>query len=551
MNTCRKCATEFKIAPESMAFYERMGVPTPRDCPACRMRQRIMFRNEHKLYKRTCDGTGKSIVSIYDTGTPFPVYHVDFYWSDRWNALGFGQEFDFSRSFFAQFAELSTKVPRLALTKRNCENSEYVNNEEEDKNCYMCFAGAFCEDCYFCRFTLNSKNCVDCLNTSRSELCYECVNTLNSYHCRHSQNLKNCSEVFLSEDLIGCTDCIASIGLINQQYFILNIKYSETEYLAKKAQLLTNYASELKKYAAEFRTLKNSVSNRFAHITNSENVTGDYILNSKDCRECFDILECQDCAYIQDGQNAKDCEDCFITYRNELTYNTMGVCLDAVNCIVGCYCWACTDTMYSQNCFSSSHLFGCIGLSNQHYCILNKPYKKEEYAQLVPKIIEHMKKGEEWGEFFPAELSPFAYNETVAQEYFPLTPQEARARGFRWKEEQEIDLSAITKKIPAEKLPRDVAEIPDDILNWALICSESKRPYIIQKEELNFYRKLNLPIPQFHPEVRYLKRMNLRNPRHLWSRVCANCGKKVATSFAPERTEQILCSQCYGQKVFA
>ena len=27
----------------------------------------------------------------------------------------------------------------------------------------------------------------------------------------------------------------------------------------------------------------------------------------------------------------------------------------------------------------------------------------------------------EWGEFFPSSLSPFGYNETVAQEYFPLT----------------------------------------------------------------------------------------------------------------------------------
>jgi len=32
----------------------------------------------------------------------------------------------------------------------------------------------------------------------------------------------------------------------------------------------------------------------------------------------------------------------------------------------------------------------------------------------------------EWGEFFPHELSPFGYNETVAQEYFPLTEEEVK-----------------------------------------------------------------------------------------------------------------------------
>jgi len=35
-----------------------------------------------------------------------------------------------------------------------------------------------------------------------------------------------------------------------------------------------------------------------------------------------------------------------------------------------------------------------------------------------------MMKTGEWGEFFPASLSPFGYNETVAQEYFPLSREE-------------------------------------------------------------------------------------------------------------------------------
>jgi hypothetical protein len=37
-----------------------------------------------------------------------------------------------------------------------------------------------------------------------------------------------------------------------------------------------------------------------------------------------------------------------------------------------------------------SHLFGCIGLRNQQYCILNKQYTKEEYEKTVALIIEHM-----------------------------------------------------------------------------------------------------------------------------------------------------------------
>jgi len=54
---------------------------------------------------------------------------------------------------------------------------------------------------------------------------------------------------------------------------------------------------------------------------------------------------------------------------------------------------------------------------------LNKQYTKEEYEKLVPKIIEHMKKTSEWGEFFPASISPFGYEETAAMDYYPATKQ--------------------------------------------------------------------------------------------------------------------------------
>jgi len=65
-------------------------------------------------------------------------------------------------------------------------------------------------------------------------------------------------------------------------------------------------------------------------------------------------------------------------------------------------------------------------LNTAKYCILNKQYTKEEYEKLMPKIIEYMEKTEEWGEFFPASLSPFGYNETIAMEYFPLTREEVK-----------------------------------------------------------------------------------------------------------------------------
>ena len=39
---------------------------------------------------------------------------------------------------------------------------------------------------------------------------------------------------------------------------------------------------------------------------------------------------------------------------------------------------------------SSSDCFGCVSIRNKKYCILNKQYTKEEYEELLPKIIAHM-----------------------------------------------------------------------------------------------------------------------------------------------------------------
>ena len=86
-----------------------------------------------------------------------------------------------------------------------------------------------------------------------------------------------------------------------------------------------------------------------------------------------------------------------------------------------------TEILYSMYCAQNvSHLFGCVGLRNKQYCVLNKQYTKDEYEKLVAKIIEQMQQRGEWGQFFHPALSPFGYNETVAQEYYPSTFEQAR-----------------------------------------------------------------------------------------------------------------------------
>jgi len=86
-------------------------------------------------------------------------------------------------------------------------------------------------------------------------------------------------------------------------------------------------------------------------------------------------------------------------------------------------------------------------------------------------------------------------------------------------------------------------------LNWAIECEITKKPFRIIKQELDFYRKHNLPIPKIHPDQRHIERLALRNPRKLFRRICDKCGKDIQTTYAPKRPEIIYCENCYNKEI--
>ena len=131
--TCTALGIPFEISEQDQRIYEKLGVSLPTRCPDERARARLAWRNERIFYRRPCDATGKPIVSIFDVGTPFPVYSQEYWWSDSWDPLSYGRDFDFSRGFFEQFVDLFRVVPQCALRCPQSENSEYTNQCEKNK----------------------------------------------------------------------------------------------------------------------------------------------------------------------------------------------------------------------------------------------------------------------------------------------------------------------------------------------------------------------------------------------------------------------------------
>ncbi len=509
---CKICPNQFFITDEDRAFYAKLDVPAPTLCPQCRNQRRMAWRNDRTFYNRKCDKTGKNFIAIYPEDTPFPVYHPDEWWSDNWDPLDYGRDFDFNRPFFEQWYELMLKVPRLGIDIVNCENSNYCNYCSDNRNCYLDIAGEANEDSYYNLFVKYSKNCADCTFAYHSELLYECINCHNCHTCKYGIYLEDCHDCSFCYDLKGCSDCLFCSNLRQKKYHIGNKPYSKEEYEKKLAEL--NFDPE---DIQKWKEMIQKAIHRDMYSSNTENCTGNNIKNSKNCHYVFNAVNCEDCKYMYDVLDAKDCQDMnYSLYKPEVAYETissLSMRYSAFN-MASHYCG---NVFYCNSCDSSNFLFGCIGMRQKKYCILNKQYSQEEYEKLVPKIIEHMKGTGEWGEFFPVELSLWKYKETVAQEYFP--------RG-------------------------DTGPKQHKIVENAESCSSCGKSFRFIPQELKLYKQLGLPSPVKCPDCRHRERIALRNPRALWQRTCSKCNAEIWTSYSPNRAEKVYCEQCYLQTVY-
>ncbi|PIR59584.1 MAG: hypothetical protein COU68_04815, partial [Candidatus Pacebacteria bacterium CG10_big_fil_rev_8_21_14_0_10_45_6] len=308
----------------------------------------------------------------------------------------------------------------------------------------------------------------------------------------------------------------------------------------------------------------------FYHGTHNVNVTGDYIYHSKNVKEGYLITDVEDSKFIAltHCKPTKDCYD-YTDWGENATfvYDSIGVGL-GVNNIKFCQIVFSNskDIEYSALfCPRVSNCFGCIGVADKQYCILNKQYTKEEYFPMVEKIKKHMDdmpyvdtggRVYKYGEFFPQEISPWCYNETIAQEYFPLTKELASEKKLTWRD---ADKRNYTVTMQHTEVPDSIAEVTDDILKQAIACEHAgsecnhkcTEAFRIIPQELAFYRQLGLPLPRQCPNCRHYARLKHRNPLKLWHRKCMKdgCNNEFETTYPEDSKAIVYCEQCYLSEV--
>jgi len=553
---CKQCQTQFDVTEEDLQFYDKVSpvfagkkyeVPLPTLCPPCRQQRRLAWRNERKLYNRKCDLTGKQIISVFSPDKPFKVYDKDAWWSDSWDELSYGREVDFNRPFLDQLKELMLDVPRMALWNIDPVNSDYNQSTGWLKNCYLLAAANRNEDCYYGNYVNDCKNCVDNLMIKNCELCYECIECEGSYECFFCKNCVNCTSSQFLFNCISCTNCFGCVNLQRKEYCFFNEQLSKEEYQIKIKEINTKSYLHLEKLAALMKETVLKYPVKYMIGTHNEDVTGNGIYQSHHAYACFDVSKLENCSHFSWFHEAKDCMDTFAWGMSaELCYDSMEIGGGAYRTLFCATSQGTKNAFYSYQCMFSENIFGCVGLKRKKHCILNKQYTQAEYEQLLPKIIEHMKKGNEWGEFFPYSLSPFCYNETVASEFFPLSPDQAVSLGSAWREEDDQN----KYQGPRSDLHDTIDDVSDDVLKSILTCAKCQKNYKVISQELQFHRDHSVALSQFCPACRHQKRIEQRNPRKLWDRHCAKCTTAISTSYSPDRPETVYCEKCYLETVY-
>lgn len=603
---CQNCKILFEITEDDSSFYERMKVPPPTFCPLCTMQRVMLWRNERSLYHRK-DAFGKQVISIFAPEKSLTVYDQKAWWSDEWDVLSFGRDYDFSRPFFVQFRELLKTVPLPSVINKNAVNSDFCNHAEDSRNCYLIFGSIWNENVLYAKGAIKSKDSMDVFFGNKEELAYENIHCEETYNVSFSKNSNAARDSSFISDCHGAESCFLSVNLRNKKYHIFNVPYTKEEYQKKMKEFDLGSYGVQEKLRKVFKEFELKHPKRYAHVINSPGSTGDGLYDCKNCKACFDVTEnAENLKFVANaGYSLKDSRMSYGLGLGELLYQSVDTGIGASNIFGGIMIRNGSNIRYSLACHGGSNLFGCVGIKNKNYCILNKQYSKDEYEKLVTRIIGHMNMmpyvsesgGREiiykYGDFFPHEISPYDYNETVAQEYFPLTKEDARARGFLWREEEERRHQITLKP---ENLPDHIRDVDDSILDETIGCihegkckEQCTSAFKIISQELAFYRKRNLALPRLCPNCRHYRRLAERASMILWTRECmcgglesaipltdgvatstgvgdsksqnvyknqtehfhgsGHCPNKFETAYAPDRPDMLYCEQCYQAEV--
>lgn len=547
------CEREFQLYAEDIQFLNKLRVPPPNFCPTCRRIKRMTHTSLFQLFKRKCDAPEHSeqMISLFPEDCPFPVFDYKYFIGDEFDPFVYGRDYSKDESPMETLLSMRRNFPVPSFLNKDTSsiNNEYGNGGRNIKNGYFTFGCFDSDDVWYTVMARKSKYIMDSRFIYSSDHVYKGFHSENIYKSSFIYFSFDCSDSMFMFDCRNCDSCFGCVNLRNAKYCVWNKQLSKEEYEDFMKSLYPITIAHLQKLQEDFWVLVKSLPINATRNSSVENVFGVSLIRSKNL---YDVTESEDSENIRYGDGAvahQDSMDVFLSGVSSLLYETINVGSHSSNVKFS------VSTKLSTNCefvFNSKNLdncFMCFGLQDKSYCVLNKQYSPSEYFALVDTIKCNMWKRGEYGDGLSIDFSAQAYNFSTASDSFPLTTEEIHRLGGYVAHAPESN-AGDTGMLTAEEISQTIEETSDSIIDSAIVCRISGKPFRITKSELQFYRVMKLPLPTIHPTIRLQDHFFVAPIGIKFITKCVKCSKDMCSAIDPKKGFMLYCEKCYQQEVY-
>jgi hypothetical protein len=547
------CENEFKIEEGDIEFFKLLRVPAPNFCPTCRRIRRLSNLNNGRLFVNKCTAPSHSelIISILPEECPFPVYDYGYFTGDDFDPFSFGIDYKKFMSPMNALFSLRKEFPMPSFLNRDPSsiNSEYSNGGRNLKNGYYVFGCYNTENAWYSVYLNKCINVMDVRVITDSEFVYESVFSFYLYKSSFCYFSNNCIESMFLFDCRNCQNCFGCVNLRNVKYYVYNEKLSKEEYEEFINSVYPLTQEKISLYKEKFWELVKKLPMNGSRNTAIENVSG---VNLKNSKNLFDVIDSNHSENVRHSDSviyhSNSMDVLFSGGNSNFLYMDTNIGSHSSMVKFSISSKFCTDCEFIFNSKNCNNCFMCFGLQNKSYCILNKQYPKEKYFEILDEMKTEMLNRDEYSDGPGIEFSAQAYNFSLASLVYPLDKEAIVKLGGYTAKEPESNVKNI-KTIEYKDLPQKIEEIKEDILDKAIICKISQRPFKVTESELDFYRRMRLPLPDTHPSLRIEKRQKLAPDGKKYQSYCVKCNKNIETMFNPKEGYNFYCEDCFNKEV--
>lgn len=480
---------------------------------------RIFVQEIASWYPLSLTKRDKIITKYPETERSPKVIETIEYFSQIDNNIQYGKSYDFWKNFFENFKTLFLTIPvsRVHDFRGDSENSSYADVISSSKNVYLSWNVTRGNENIFYSLWVK-EDCKDVYNSvmvwDHAEIIYNSIWVIKSFQIFYSKFISSSSYIWFSSNLVWCQECIFCDNLENKSYHINNVAYSKEDYLKEKKKILEkreDFYKNFEKLPNIWKNLGSTGKTNWVFLIQCDNAENSlYGYNLKNTRNTIlswysyweeDIYDSIFC-----GMKSNAYWILCSWLQAEYIYNSFWVS----GWMHNFYCYACE--------WSCSYCIWCIGLKNKSYCILNKEYSREEWYELAAKIFSQMEAHNILWDFFPWEMNPFYFNDTLAyliDDSFSKT--EVQNKWYMWRtDEIKIDIPKWSDVIEVKELNN--FETYNEHWEWSInreilqkvVKDNAWNYYRILPSEYEFLIKYKLPLPRIHWKERIKKGFNLK-----------------------------------------